>query len=131
MTPEELVSTATAWAAGEPRIAALALVGSHARGTAQPGSDVDLVVLTEARDEFLRDTTWATRFGVPLRRARESWGRVESVRVWYQGGREVEFSFAGPDWAAMPLDEGTRRVAEAGLRVLFDREGILEGVARG
>jgi hypothetical protein len=37
---------------------------------------------------------------------------------------EVEFGFAAPDWAAMPLDDGTRRVVAGGLRLLLDRDEL-------
>lgn len=127
---DAFLSAVSAWAAAEPGIAAIALVGSHARGAARPGSDVDLVVLSDASERFLEDTSWVSRFGSAKRRTLERWGRVTSVRVWYEAGGEVEFGFATPDWAATPLDEGTRRVAESGLRALFDREGILNGLAR-
>ena len=30
------------------------------------------------------------------------------------------------DWAALPLDDGTRQVIEDGLLVLYDQEGLLK-----
>jgi predicted nucleotidyltransferase len=130
MTLQEFWDAVAAWAAAEPRIAAVVLVGSHARGNARPGSDVDLVVLSDATDAFSRETSWVARFGTPERYSRERWGQVTSIRVWYDDGREVEFGFTERRWAAEPLDDGTRRVVEGGLRVLFDREGIFEGSGR-
>jgi predicted nucleotidyltransferase len=47
-----------AWATAQPKIRAVALVGSHARGTAGPASDIDLVLLTTPPDSFRADTTW-------------------------------------------------------------------------
>ena len=41
-----------AWATAQPKIRAVALVGSHTRGTAGPASDIDLVLLTTPPDPF-------------------------------------------------------------------------------
>jgi hypothetical protein len=54
-----------------------------------------------------------------------SLGPCDLVRAWFADGLEVEFGFTTPDWAAAPLDEGTRRVVRDGLRVLFDRADAL------
>jgi predicted nucleotidyltransferase len=37
----------SAWASARPDIHAAALVGSHARGTAKPDSDIDIVLLVD------------------------------------------------------------------------------------
>jgi hypothetical protein len=42
----------------------------------------------------------------------------------YQNGVEVEYGITTPDWAAIPLDAGTREVISGGMIVLFER-GIL------
>jgi predicted nucleotidyltransferase len=60
---EAFLAQVTAWAAAQRDIVAVALVGSHARGTARPGSDVDLVILTATPERFLADTAWPARFG--------------------------------------------------------------------
>lgn len=124
-TVREILRAATDWAAADPRIAALALVGSHARGTARPDSDVDLVVLTDSVAELLEDASWTDHFGRVTRRAVEEWGRVRSLRVGYEGGLEIEFALAPLAWAVQPLDPGTARVLREGCQVLFDRVGIL------
>jgi predicted nucleotidyltransferase len=122
---DALLRAATLWAANEDRIAALGLLGSRARGTPRPDSDVDLLVLTGSVAAFFDDVRWVERFGRATRSASEDWGRVRSLRVWYPSGLEVEFSFAPLDWAARPLDSGTARVLRDGCRVLFDRSGVL------
>jgi hypothetical protein len=43
--------------------------------------------------------------------------------VVYENGLEVEYNFCERSWAAIPVDEGTRRVANDGLKILFDRKG--------
>lgn len=125
---EPLYAGLADWAEAEPRIAAVALVGSHARGAARPGSDVDLVVLCDDADAFVDDPRWLHRFGTPTRHARERWGAVRSIRVWYENGLEVEFGFAAPSWAATPLDDGTLRVVAGGFRVVFDRNALLRAL---
>jgi predicted nucleotidyltransferase len=127
---EELLDAVAAWAAGDSRIAAVALVGSVARGTARPDSDLDLLVLSDAAHALLADPAWLDRFGRPSRYVLESWGVVTALRVWYAEGPEVEFGLTTPRWAARPMDPGTRQVVEGGLRVVFDREGLLRGLSR-
>jgi len=122
---EPFLSAFVQWASGQADIVAVALAGSHARGTAKSSSDVDLLILTSDPGRYLADTGWARRFGPVDREQLEDWGRVTSVRVWYRDWQEVEFGFTTPDWAAEPIDEGTRRVIRGGMRVLFDREEYL------
>ena len=118
---EQLLRTAQAWAGDRPDVAAVFLVGSQARGQARPDSDVDLVILTSEPGRYFEDRTWLEAFGAVERWQTEDWGRVQALRVWYRGGPEVEFGLTSADWADEPLDEGTRRVLQAGFVVVFDR----------
>jgi predicted nucleotidyltransferase len=120
---EVLLDQVRAWAMSHPDVRAVALVGSHARGTASRDSDVDLVLLTEHPSKLADDTSWVSNFGTPEKLALEDWGRVTSVRVWYRAGLEVEFGLATLAWATEP-DEGTRRVLADGYRVLLDRDAV-------
>ena len=43
------------WAAEDPGITALLIVGSYARGTNKPDSDLDLVILTSRKAEMVQD----------------------------------------------------------------------------
>ncbi len=115
----------TRWAAGQPSVAALALVGSYARGAARETSDVDLVLVATRPERYLEDQSWVRRFGAVVRQQVEDYGPVTSIRVWYADGLEVEYGVTGEGWAALPLDEGTRRVIADGMRVLFERGDIL------
>jgi predicted nucleotidyltransferase len=119
---ESLLDRLLEWAAGRPDVRAVALVGSHARGTPRADSDVDLVLLAERPAELVADTAWVGGLGELERVAVEDWGRVTSVRAWYADGLEVEFGLATADWATRP-DAGTLRVVSGGLRVLLDRDG--------
>jgi len=130
LTPvEKFLASATAWAARQPAVKALALVGSHARGTARPDSDVDLLILGEDAAELVHHVEWTSRFGEVTRSTVEDWGRVKSIRVWYADGLEVEFGVTTPDWALEP-DEGTWGVVRDGLRVLLDHDGVLRRLVR-
>ena len=123
---EELLSHFTDWANKRPDIQAIALVGSHARGNARPDSDIDLVILADDPINYIADPSWARRFGVIERHRIEDWGKVTSLRVWYEGGLEVEFGFSTVDWANKPLDEGTRQVIDGGIMNLYDPQDLLE-----
>lgn len=125
MTPETMLDSLTTWAARDDRVLALALVGSHARGEARPDSDLDLIVISGVPDDLLGDPSWTAVFGAVESSAHEDYGLVTSVRVRYEGGEEVEFGITTPEWTALPLDPGTRRVLEDGARVLYDEEGLL------
>jgi predicted nucleotidyltransferase len=113
------------WAARQEAISGVLLVGSHARGEARDDSDVDVVLLTPAPEQYLGDRSWVERFGSAERVVEEDWGRVTSLRVWYADRMEVEFSWTDPGWAALPPDPGTRQVVVDGARILFDRDGAL------
>ncbi len=128
MTSLVLFEQIKAWAAQQQDIEAVLLVGSYARGTARADSDVDLVILTTQPERYLRSVAFAETFGIISRSTKEDWGRVTSMRVWYQDGLEVEYGVTLPDWAAQPLDPGTRQVIADGMRVIFDRQGALAGL---
>jgi len=113
------------WAARQPDILALALVGSHARGAATETSDVDLVILAQDPSRYLEDQGWLEQFGLAQSVQLEPYGKLTSIRVWYADGLEVEYGITGEEWAADPLDPGSRRVMEGGMRVLFERGDLL------
>jgi hypothetical protein len=83
------------------------------------------VLLTTEPKRCLEDTSWVSAFGTSRRIAVEHWGNVTSVRVHYDAGPEVEFGITTPDWAASPIDAGTRRVIQDGIVVLLDLDGAL------
>jgi predicted nucleotidyltransferase len=122
---ENFLRTFTNWANEQPDMLAVALVGSVACGTAGPDSDVDLVLITDAPRLYLQDTGWTNRFGVVQKQLVEDYGLVQSLRVWYRGGPEVEYGLTDQRWLALPLDPATRRVIMDGLRVLMERGPLL------
>jgi predicted nucleotidyltransferase len=113
------------WAASEPDILAVALVGSHARDEAMDGSDVDLVIVAREPKSYLEDTQWAQRFGTIDRQQIEQYGKVTSLRVWYVGSHEVEYGFTDETWSAWPADDGTTKVVSGGMPILWERGSVL------
>ena len=113
------------WAAHQPTIAGVALVGSYARGEARPDSDVDVMLLCTEPRGFLTETCWIHRFGEVRTCQTEDWGVVTSLRVHYRPRLEVEFGVTALVWAAVPIDPGTKNVVSQGMRILWDRESLL------
>ena len=105
----------------------MALVGSWARGTATPDSDVDLVLLTERPEALLLDDGWHRDFGPDAALVRAAdFGAVQERRLRLASGLEVELCVGHASWAQTdPVDPGTRRVVADGIRVLWDPYGRL------
>jgi len=57
----------------------------------------------------------------------EDYGKLTSLRVWYQNGMEVEYGITTSHWAATPLDTETHRVISDGMIVLFELGNFLSG----
>ncbi len=125
MTTGELVTAVTSWAENHVDIVSVALVGSHARGNARFDSDVDLVLQCASPARYLGDLTWISEFGVAQSVSVEDYGLVQSVRVFYADGPEVEYGITSSEWVTLPLDEGTLKVLRDGVLVLLDRDGAL------
>lgn len=127
----QLLDTAIEWAKSESEIDGLAVVGSHARGSPRPDSDIDLVVISEHRDKFLTNPVWLNRFGPTKSYQMENWGLIQSLRVFFEKGLEVEFGFGDQKWVAIPTDSGTRNVISNGFRILYDPHGLLQRLQNG
>lgn len=118
------------WASQDANIAAIALVGSYARGEAKDDSDVDLLVLTHRTfDPYFQNQAWLNRFGEPQDWMFEDYGAARSVRADFEWG-EVEFCFATVLWASVPLDEGSRRVLSGGAEIWVDHDGSFSNALR-
>lgn len=112
-------------------VVGIALVGSWARGSGRPDSDVDLVVLTRQPDLLLDSTSWLATFGhgVDLVRSQD-FGLIQERRLRLTDGLEVEVGIGEPDWAATdPPDEGSARVIRDGMCILWDPEQLLADIA--
>lgn len=121
MDVEAFLKRVSGWASGNPRIASVALVGSLAGGNPTELSDVDLVLLVDHPEAFIRDQAWVSSFGEVLRIQVEEWGRVQSLRVWYIDGPEVEFGITDVRWGRDPDDQATQAVIEDGYRAIYER----------
>jgi len=55
------------WGRSDSRITAVILIGSQARRTATPTSDVDLVIITDNAPALLAEHDWARSFGAVQR----------------------------------------------------------------
>ena len=113
------------WATARADIEGIALLGSYARGTATENSDVDLMILTSERVRYLENQDWLSLFGEIERSRNETWGAVKTIRATYKTGPEIKYNFAAPSWAAIPVDAGTWRVVNDGMKILFDPKGML------
>jgi predicted nucleotidyltransferase len=122
---ETFLRRVSKWAFTRADVLALAVVGSQARGAATPTSDLDLVLICTDPAQYLQNTDWVSQFGDAAKQQVEAYGLLTSLRVWYRDGPEVEFGLTDERWSALPLDEGSRRVIEAGMRVLFEKDQIL------
>jgi uncharacterized protein len=117
------------WAEGQPDISAVVLVGSYARNAPTEDSDIDLVILTSAVKKYLHERSWLAAFGDLTNYRTEHYGKVTSLRAFYDDGLEVEYGFATPDWAKPPIDKGTLQVLKKGMRVLHDPVGLLARIS--
>lgn len=124
-TVDQFLKELARWAVAQNDLLAVALVGSYARGTATPASDVDIMLILFHPEQYLMDDSWAANFGVIEKRQMEQYGLVTSLRIWYAGGLEVEYGISDERWAALPLDAGTRQVISDGICVLFERGNLL------
>lgn len=120
------------WAANRRDISAVALVGSWARGTARPDSDIDLGFLAPNPSGFRDSETWVDEInweGIGCKVDNwedEDYGLVWSRHVHLEDGAEIEFSFGMLSWASIePIDEGTFRVVSDGCRILHDPENLI------
>jgi hypothetical protein len=129
--PQTFLAELATWAARHDDIQAVALVGSRARGTARPDSDVDVVIMTTDPRRYLDNTTWIRHFGEANPPEHEDYKMVQALRTTYHDGLEVEFGVTIPGWAdTEPLDAGTGHVVSDGCRIIFDRHGVLAALIR-
>lgn len=130
LSAESLIDSVRNSAEVSEDIRALAVVGSHARGEARPDFDVDLIVICSDPTRYVSDTKWVSAFGELRELSFEDWGLVQSLRVFYRNGPEVEFGITGSEWIAIPPDRGTAEVVGNGCTILLDRDGQLGRLLR-
>jgi aminoglycoside 6-adenylyltransferase len=116
----------TAWAESRDDVHALVLLGSQARTDtpADRWSDIDLLLVTDEPEAFLRDAEWLVPLGRPLLTFLEptAVGGSTERRVLFETGEEVDFAVFSVE--AVERAIGAPRVLRRGFRVLVDRIGI-------
>jgi uncharacterized protein len=126
---DRMVQSIAAWALEQPDIVGAAVVGSWARAAAEMDSDIDVVVLTGDKVQYVTTEDWigqAVPHGGDIVRTLE-WGPLTERRVRLGSGLEIEFGFAGPSWATTdPVDPGTARVILGGCTPIVDQCGLFE-----
>ena len=128
--PAAVIDAIAGWAAEQGDVHAVALVGSYARGTATVASDIDFVLVVDDVDRRLGRQSWLGDFGEVRQVEHEDWGLVQSLRVVFHDGPEVEFGLTTVEWTNPPLDEGTKAVIRGGLRILFDPHNLVVEAVR-
>lgn len=109
------------WVESQHLVEGAILVGSHARGKAWQDSDIDLVLLCPEYESYLEDVSWINDFDKPVSVRLKDYGKLTSVRVFYEEGPQVEFGFTQLDWLVLPLDAGTVGVLRNGFQIVYDR----------
>lgn len=121
----DVIGHVTRWAVKRRDVLGLLLVGSCARESPRPDSDIDLIVIVEDQDQY-SDRAWTVDVGLGEPSRVRWWGVVCEWRFVTSSGLEVEINIASPRWASTdPVDAGTRRVVCGGARPLHDPVGIL------
>ncbi|NJC98535.1 MAG: nucleotidyltransferase domain-containing protein, partial [Anaerolineae bacterium] len=81
------------WSRRRKDIRAAALIGSYARESPTESSDVDLVIIAEDPQAYITDAEWTRVFGRVITQKVEEYGKLTSLRVWYECGLEIEYGF--------------------------------------
>jgi predicted nucleotidyltransferase len=117
------------WSATQQDISAVAIVGSQARGTAQPDSDIDVVILCATPQAYFDNQAWLSEFGHPIDTGVEDYGSVQSLRTIFADGKEVEFGFTTERWASDAELGSTGPIVRDGLLAAYDPKGLLGNLA--
>jgi putative acetyltransferase len=116
------------WVQKESSIQAAAIVGSYARQTQNPDSDVDIALLVQTPSQYLTNLAWLTeQFPSATNVSQETWGPVGAVRFWLDD-LEVELNFSPMHWAQIPVDPGTANVVAGGMTLVKDNNHILQAL---
>jgi hypothetical protein len=129
MTYEELEASLSQWAAREPAVRAVIVVGSRARGEPDRWSDLDTLILTTERQRYAADPGWLSAFGGPLLTYLEKTARSDAEwYALYEGGLKLDAVLLQVEDASLDLDSllalyPYQGVLGRGVKVLFDRLG--------
>ena len=131
MTPTEthvLTEAVAVWARARSDLRALGLAGSWSRGSARADSDLDLVILAGAPEQYLSDLGWLSHIALPepfrvVSHKVAVYGAAWSCHAFLEPVGELELTFGALNWASTePIDAGTRRVVGDGFRIIVDKD---------
>lgn len=125
----DLINQIISWGNSEENIRAIGLVGSYARNAATDDSDIDLMIICKNPEKYISDEIWIHKFGEVKEIKNEIWSQLKTKRVFYENGLEIEFNFDTASWANHE-DPGTKRVITDGIKILVDKEKILENLQK-
>lgn len=122
----KFITQVRSWAAQRPDILAVGYVGSWARGTAKPTSDLDVMILTNDPEPYITQSGWISFFGEVQKITQEDWGIVKTWRAFFDTAKEVEFNITTEAWSNIhPIDPGTQKVVSDGMEIIYDPQAIL------
>jgi len=123
---EVVLQSLVRWAERRSDVRGLALVGSWARQASHAGSDVDVVLLTHSPSIYIESDDWLVEVGGARLVRTRRWGAITERRFAQPSGLDADLGIGTAAWASPdPVDAGTRRVVSDGMRVLYDRDGLL------
>jgi hypothetical protein len=132
-----LLKDVTAFASRQPDIRGVALMGAFARGAAMPGTDVDLVLLTDTPQRYEDTGTWLGAFdyvrrGHPVVSAtRADEPLAMTFIIVLRGAPTLKMRFAPPALATARPPHGLVASAVAdGLVIVHDPDGVIKDLQR-
>jgi len=121
----------TDWVQRTPDLRALGMIGSQARGTPRPNSDLDLLILARRPRRYFDGPTWPIGIGFEpsgydvVSCEVVDYGTRQSYRFKLLPAAELELIFAPLAWACVnPIDPASARIVRDELRVLVDKDGL-------
>jgi aminoglycoside 6-adenylyltransferase len=131
MTYEKIINRSITWAEKDQNILGLFIVGSRARefSPADEWSDLDLVVLVNDPNIYIKDTEWVKNIGNSkiIFLEKTAIGDEKELRVIFDGGLDVDFAIVSVEKLRERLNV-LGIVAYRGIKILVDKIGISEEI---
>lgn len=128
---KQLLERTVDWATGQDDIRTLLVVGSMARSEmpADEWSDIDVVIVSEEPEKYLRNADWLLPIGNYILTFLETTavGGGKERRVMFEGGVDVDFSvFPASIFKGMLEVEEIKEVLSRGVKILLDKDGEVQ-----
>ena len=121
LLPDSIAARVAAWAPGRREI-----LGA---GVADAGDGSRLILLVEDATAYTQRSDWIDAVGAMRIVRTERFGPLTERRLALPSGLELEVGIVEPSWASVvPLAPETRKVVEAGFRILHDPHGLLRSL---